>query len=361
MEYKPQNKHRRTPRGLDARIEKYVASATGAGAVFAAGSASGAIVANTTPQPFGINESVDIDFNADGIVDFQIDHDRVNLNGNDLDYLQLDKNDASSAENPLPINPFNTFGNVPHSTYDGDFSWDGNDITEWANGFGTITNPGEDTAQTDGDLDRDTDLFDLMIAQRAFGVEHNYDHGYYAPCGGCHPSALTSGTSIGPFDLFDFSESDDAFGLGNTLRANRLIDEDNGQIDLDAGDTVEFQQDAPQFTGLGGAERFLGVRIDLNDALFPDNLFATANGPGSTDDPSNYHYGWIGIQITNEADATGVVTGYAYETTPGTAILAGDTGAVPVNAVPEPCSLVVGALGGLTLTSSWLGRRLFRR
>ena len=32
------------------------------------------------------------------------------------------------------------------------------------------------------------------------------------------------------------------------------------------------------------------------------------------------------MKITNEADATGQVVGYGYETTPGTAILAGQTG-----------------------------------
>ena len=60
-------------------------------------------MANTTVQSFGINGDVNIDFNNDGQTDFQIDHDRVNLNGTNLDYLQVDKNDVNSADNPLPI------------------------------------------------------------------------------------------------------------------------------------------------------------------------------------------------------------------------------------------------------------------
>ncbi len=342
-------------RGLSSRLQTYLASGAAIGAATAS-EAGAAIVANTNPQPFGINESVNIDFNGDGQADFQIDHDRVNLNGSDLDYLQLDKNDVSSANSPLPIDFDLTLGTVPRSSYTGDTTWDGADLTAWAGEFGSTP------TAADGDRDNDVDIADLLIAQRAFGVDHNWDHGYYADCNGCHPRALTAGTSIGPLDFYDFSESDNAFGLGGTLRANRLIDEDAGQIDADAGATVEPALDAPQFTGLGGAERFIGVRIDLNDEIFPENTFTGANGPGDADDPANYNYGWIGIQITNEADATGIVTSYALETTPGMAIMAGDVGLPPATAaVPEPGSAVMVALGGATLASSWVSRKLWRR
>src|SRR5688500_16036049 len=83
------------------RLAAYVA-AVGAGATLAS-SAEGAVVANTTLRPFGINQDVNIDFNGDNLVDFQIDHDRFNLSGANLDYLQIDKNDVNSAANPQPI------------------------------------------------------------------------------------------------------------------------------------------------------------------------------------------------------------------------------------------------------------------
>jgi hypothetical protein len=60
--------------------------------------------------------------------------------------------------------------------------------------------------------------------------------------------------------------------------------------------------------------RYLGVKMDLN----------SASGTGSPT-PEQHTYGWIGIKITNEADATGQVVGYGYETQPGVAILAGAT------------------------------------
>jgi hypothetical protein len=61
-----------------------------------------------------------------------------------------------------------------------------------------------------------------------------------------------------------------------------------------------------------GQTRYLGVRVDLNNE-------------SANNDTSEYNYGWIGIKITNEADATGQVVGYGYETQPGVAILAGAT------------------------------------
>ena len=45
----------------------------------------------------------------------------------------------------------------------------------------------------------------------------------------------------------------------------------------------------------------------------------------------HFYYGWIGVRIDNEADATGTVMGWAYEDTPGMSILAGDTGPVVAN------------------------------
>ena len=88
----------------------------------------------------------------------------------------------------------------------------------------------------------------------------------------------------------------------------------------------------PRFVGLNGQVRYLGVAIDLQDAGYHGNAFPTANGPNDTDNPLNYWYGWIGIKITNEADATGQVVGYAYENQLGHAIAAGDIGTAGVPA-----------------------------
>ena len=64
------------------------------------------------------------------------------------------------------------------------------------------------------------------------------------------------------------------------------------------------------------------------------------------------NYGWIGIRITNAADATGEVVGYAYETTPGVGITAGT--------VPEPTTIVSALFGG-AMAVGLLWRRLLRR
>src|SRR5688572_1564823 len=89
---------------LDARLAAYLAS-TGAVGTALAPEANAIIVGNSVTHPFGINGAVDIDFNKDGQVDFQIDHDRVDLNGMLLDYLQIDKNDINGAGNPLAFDP----------------------------------------------------------------------------------------------------------------------------------------------------------------------------------------------------------------------------------------------------------------
>ena len=93
---------------LERRLGKYLAASVTVAAVVSS-EANAVVVSNTTVQPFGINGDVNIDFNSDGQTDFQIDHDRVNLNGTDLDYLQIDKNDVSSAANPYPIDGFAPF------------------------------------------------------------------------------------------------------------------------------------------------------------------------------------------------------------------------------------------------------------
>ena len=266
---------RREAGGLDKRLSAYLA-ALGGGATVLSSSVDAAVVGNSATQLFGVNGVVSIDFNADGQTDFQIDHDRYNLNGTDLDYLQIDKNDINSETNPLAFDP--SPGMTLTSTPFADGSSPRNDANESA----------------------------YVIA----GPQGSY------------PAALTQGTLIGSGSSFDFQEGDNVFGTGDWIRANRLIDEDATQIDQVHGgrpaDGVYLPTNGPNFTGLGGEVRYLGLKMDLN---------GTAVNSG---DP--FSYGWVGIRIDNEAEATGAVVGYGYETVPGAGILAGDTGPFTANA-----------------------------
>ena len=287
----------RIPSGVRAaadetRLTAYLAAA---GAIVAAETADGAIVAHTTPVPFGINGEVNIDFNGDGQIDFQIDHDRVDLNGTPLDYLQIDKNDFNGASNPLDFDSF-----LPDVNY---------------HPFPLNGTP------------RNSDAEYLQFSN-SFG-----DTGGYAV-------ALKAGDMIGasgldslvPGTVWDWQENDNFAGTGMAIRANRLIDEDAGQLDSvlagrqvqqPIGPNLDFP-DLDGWLGLNGETRYVGVRIDLNDALEPGlNSKDLAANPNIAE---QFYYGWIGLQITNEADATGVVTGWAYESTPGVPIAAGDTG-----------------------------------
>jgi len=253
---------RRSSSNWEARLAAYCAAA--GGVALANSSAEGAVVGNTAVQPFGINQEVGVDFNGDGQIDFQIDHDRYNLNGSNLDYLQIDKNDVSSAADPLPIN--------------GDISF--------PPGATTANDPWEAAYIING-----------------------------AP--GSYPAALTSGSFIGPGATFEFQEGTNFLDSHKTIRANRLIDEDQTQIDQAIGGLTAAQvvipTDGPNFLGLAGEVRYLGLKMDLNNT-------------------DQFNYGWIGIRIDNEADATGAVVGYAYETEPGVEILAGDAGPAPPSA-----------------------------
>ncbi|MBA3485348.1 MAG: hypothetical protein H0T51_26435, partial [Pirellulales bacterium] len=253
---------RLTREGREARLAGYLAAA-GAAATALAGDADAAIVGNTATQSFGINGAVSIDFNADGQTDFQVDHDRYNLSGTNLDYLQIDKNDVNSETDPFP--------------------------TDFTQGF-----PPGSTVPND-----------------------NAEAAYVTASQGSYPSALTAGANIGPDSTFDFQEGDNYLGGGQTIRANRLIDEDQTQIDQQVGgltpDKVVVPTNGPNWVGLGGEVRYLGLKMDLNNT-------------------NQFTYGWVGVRIDNEADATGAVVGYAYESTPGAGILAGQGPAFVSNA-----------------------------
>ncbi len=264
------NTERQNLHNFDYRLAAYLAAGSSLTTLLAS-NASAIVVSNSTVQPFGINQEVNIDFNKDGQIDYQIDHDRVNLNGVNLDYLQLDKNDISSAANPYPIDNFSVFP----------------------------TN----------------------------GTPANSDHGYLTNAGpgesGYYPAALPAGTVLGPNStgVWDFQEGENFLGSHQIIRANRLIDEDATQIDAanpnpPAGTIGVFPPlGTPGWVGLAGQTRYLGVRLDLNDA----------GHTGFNNDNSQYWYGWIGIRITNETDATGEVTGWGYQSELGMPIMAGET------------------------------------
>src|SRR3954467_11083229 len=260
-----------TSANLNRKIGAYLAAA---GAFGAASEAQAIVVGNNTVQPFGINGAVNLDFNNDGQTDFQIDHDRVTLpsGGPTLDYLQVDKNDVNGESNPLAFDP--------------------------GPGCCFQATPFSDGATTRNDANN--------AAYVITGPQGSY------------PAALTLGSTIGPTSTFDFQESDNFQASGKWIRANRLIDEDATQIDQVLGGRpasgVQVPFSGPNFTSLAPTDvRYLGVQMELNNT-------------------GNFNYGWIGIRITNEADATGEVVGYAYETVPNVPISAGN--------VPEPTSLV---------------------
>jgi hypothetical protein len=234
--------------GLDGRLAAYLAAA-GAVGVGMVSEAEAIVVANTTVQPFGINGEVSIDFNGDTQIDYQIDHDRINLGGGEIvDYLQVDKNDSTSATNPLAIpGIFETFpvnGNPSNNTFEAKY-------------LTPTSTPGD------------------------------------------YPAALTRGEIVGSGASWDFQETDGFGPDTDIIRANRLIDEDAGRVEQVLGgiplSDIAIPSHGPNFIGLGGEVRYLGVRMQLQTA-----------GPIT--------YGWIGIRITNEDDATGEVVGWAYET-----------------------------------------------
>jgi hypothetical protein len=276
---------------LNGRLAAYLAAA-GAGAGFSS-QAQAVVVGNSTVQPFGVNGVVGIDFNSDGQTDFQIDHDRVNLQTvGDLDYLQIDKNDINGETNPLAFDP------GPDTTFQATPFQDG----------ATPRNDANNSAYVIG------------------GPQGSY------------PAALTQGTLIGPASTFDWQEGGNFQGSGKDIRANRLIDEDATQIDQVLGGQpasgVQVPFSGPNFLGLGGEVRYLGLKMELNNS-------------GDT------NYGWVGVRIDNEADATGAVVGYAYETLPGVPIAAGN--------IPEPSSLLLLAAGAFTLAGAATRRRLKNR
>lgn len=263
---------------LDRKLASYLAASASIGAVMDS-KAQAIVISNPTVQNVGINGVGNIDFNSDGQIDFQIDHDRVDLTpqgGSVVDYLQVDKNDVNGEANPLATDPLVNFQAQTFPP--------GNTVPNDQNNAGYLV--ADDPAGGSGPID--------------------------------YPSALLAGAEIGPNQIFDFQEGTNVYNTNKTGRLNRLIDEDHGEVDIRLGgktaSDILTPGNSPQFTGVQNQVRYVGVRMDLNNASQSNNA-------------SEYNYGWIGIKITNEADATGQVVGYGYETQPGVAIQAGATGA----------------------------------
>jgi hypothetical protein len=277
--------------GLDARLALYLGAAAAVG-VGLADQAHAGIVANNTTQAFGVNGTANIDINTDGQTDFQLDHDRVSVGGNVFDYLQIDKNDVNGESNPLAFDP------GPGCCFQATPFSDGATARNDANNSAYVINGAQ----------------------------------------GSYPAALTAGTLIGPASTFDFQESDNFQGSGKWIRANRLIDEDHTQIDQMLGGRpasgVQVPSNGPNFVGLGGQVRYLGVKMELNNSGVEN-------------------YGWIGVRILNEADATGELVGYGYETIPGVPIGAGQ--------VPEPGSGVLGLSGLVVICGRYFRKRIVGR
>jgi hypothetical protein len=283
---------------INKRLAAYLSAAGAVGTVMAS-KAEAVVVGTTNQQAFGINGVVDIDFNNDGQLDFQIDHDRVDLgSGNIYDYLQIDKADINSELMPLPFDTQQT--NPP---------------------FQAQTFPAGATTPNDAN-------------QSAYVI---------TGAQGSYPAALTQGTLIGQASTFDFQENDSFQFSSKWIRANRLIDEDMTLIDQNLGGEpasgIQPALGTPGWAGTNGAVRYLGLKMDLNNA-------------NTTDNPGLYNYGWVGVQITDDLSGTGVVTGWAYETTPGLAIRAG--------VIPEPAGIVTALVGGW-MAACVLWRRWIRR
>jgi hypothetical protein len=261
---------------LDRKLASYLAASASIGAI-AASEAQAIVISNPVVQNVGINGVANIDFNSDGQIDFQIDHDRVDLTpqgGPVVDYLQIDKNDINGETNPLPFDPLT--------------------------GFQAATYPPNGTTPND----QNNAAYLIQNPGNVNNIEY--------------PSALLAGAEIGPSSNFDYQEGENVYGGGKTGRMGRLIDEDHGQVDVRLGGKTEAQLvtpvNTPQFLGVVNQTRYVGVRMDLNN-----------NSAGNT--ASEYRFGWVGVKIIDEANATAQVVGYGYETQPGVSILAGTTGA----------------------------------
>jgi MYXO-CTERM domain-containing protein len=100
-----------------------------------------------------------------------------------------------------------------------------------------------------------------------------------------------------------------------------------GEVIGDPGSTFASTYDAVLGTAGGGDGNF-SVDDIINPQYLGVRFQLTSGGPT--------YYAWIGIDITDSSNATGVITQYAYEDSGGS-IIAGQ--------IPEPAGLALLALG----------------
>lgn len=191
---------------------------------------------------------------------------------------------------------------------------------------------GEDYLELDKSPTDSTDFPDVNMDG------NNQSWRYLEDSPGSYPHGLmageSSGTLLSPpagFTYEALQDTDNYLGGGTTRRANRLIDYDSG---VDEAGVWDPPVGNGNFLGAGGADQYLPFQIEFD-----------------TSSPA-VNYGWIGVRITDDATASGELIGYAYETDPLTPITMG--------VIPEPGTMALAALGGITLAGSWVTRS-FRR
>ena len=192
---------------------------------------------------------------------------------------------------------------------------------------------GEDYLELDKSPDPNSDFPDLN------GDGNNQSWRYLEDSPGSYPNPLlvgeSSGTLINPpagLTYESLQDTDNYLSGGTTRRANRLIDYDSG---VDEPGTWDPPAGNGNFLGSEGIDQYLPFQIEFD-----------------TSSPA-VNYGWIGVNISDDATASGTLIGYAYETEPLTPITMG--------VVPEPGTMALAALGGVALAGSWITRNIRRK
>jgi len=274
-------------------------------------------------------------------LDSQENHDQRRLDSKLTAYLasagfvgaaiaSTDANAAVVSSGPLNVQFGPANGGPGHIDLDMDIDSDGELEFQLRHRDNSI---GEDYLELDKSPDENTRYPDNNVDG------DNENTAYIVDTLGDYPQSLAKGvlggTSFSPpagLQYEDWQDTTNYQGGGTTRLANRLIDYDSG---VDAANWNPPPSSPGFFTGQEGVPQYVGFQIDFDDA-----------GP--------FHYGWIGVVITDDATASGELIGYAYDDVPLTPVLMGFH-------IPEPATMGLVALGGVTIASSWLGRKIWRK